>query len=537
MLPGKRYKPEELLQIVTRRIWFLIIPWLLTIVATVVVAKLLPDRFRSESIILVVPPRVPDSIVRSATNAKIGDRLPSISQQILSRTRLERIIQDFNLYSKERKKALMENIVNDMRADIDVRMIKGDAFYVRYVSNDAKTAKQVTERLASLFVEDNLRDREVLTEGTNQFLESQLDDARRRLLEHEKKLEEYRKKYAGELPTQMGPNMQASQAAQNQMQALNDSIMRDRDRRLVLERALAEGQTDVAVTERAAAPTPTPPIRTSIDGSVTAPPGAPVSTQLAAANANLQAMYARGLTSRHPDVMRQKRQVEELMAQAASEPAKTPSGPTGPSMATLAAAAIRQNRLRDMKAEMETLDREIGRKQELQAKLQANITEYQRRAEMAPTRESELVALDRDYGTLQKVYNTLLSKSEDARLAANLEHRQIGEQFKIIDPARLPEQPFSPERVKIAGAGVAGGLVLGLALIGLLELRDMTFRTDADIVSVLALPVLALVPAIISDAERRATRRMQFIVAVTTIVVIAAGSGLAWKLRLQDWLR
>jgi polysaccharide chain length determinant protein (PEP-CTERM system associated) len=536
MLPGKRYKPEELLQIVTRRIWFVIIPWLVTVVATVGVAKMLPDRFRSESIILVVPPRVPDSIVRSAITAKIGDRLPSISQQILSRTRLERIIQDFGLYAKERKKELMENIVNDMRADIDVRMIKGDAFYVRYVSNDARTAMKVTERLASLFVEDNLRDREVLTEGTNQFLESQLDDARRRLLEHEKKLEEYRKKYSGELPTQMGPNMQASQAAQNQMQALNDSIMRDRDRRLVLERALAEGQTDVAAADGAAAAAP-PPVRTSADGSVTAAAGAPVSAQLAAANANLQAMYTRGLTSRHPDVVRQKRQIEDLTAQAAGEPPKTPSAPTGPSTAALTAAAVRQNRLRDMKTEMETLDREIGRKQELQAKLQANITEYQRRAEMAPTRESELVALDRDYGTLQKVYNTLLGKSEDARLAANLEHRQIGEQFKIIDPARLPEQPFSPERVKIAGAGVAGGLILGLALVGFLELRDMTFRTDTDIVSVLGLPVLALVPAIISDAERRAARRVQLIVAVTTVVVIAAGGGLAWKLRLQDWLR
>jgi uncharacterized protein involved in exopolysaccharide biosynthesis len=270
---------------------------------------------------------------------------------------------------------------------------------------------------------------------------------------------------------------------------------------------------------------------------VSAPAGAPISAQLAAANANLQAMYARGLTSRHPDVSRQKRQIEDLMAQAAGEPPKLPSTPIGPSSAALTAAAVRQNRLRDMKIEMETLDREIARKQEVQEKLQASITEYQRRAEMAPTRESELVALDRDYGTLQKVYNTLLGKSEDAKLAANLEHRQIGEQFKIIDPARLPEQPFSPERVKIAGAGVAGGLMLGLALVGLLEIRDMTFRTDTDIVSVLGLPVLALVPAIISNAERRAARRLQLIVALTTVVVIVAGGGLAWKFRLQDWLR
>ena len=334
----------------------------------------------------------------------------------------------------------------------------------------------------------------------------------------------------------MQPNMNASQAAQNQLQALNDSIMRDRDRRLVLERALAEGQTDAAVADGAAAPAPAP-IRSSTDGSVSAPAGAPVSAQLAAANANLQAMYARGLTARTSRCRAPEAPIEDLQAQAAGEPPRLPSTPVGPSTAALTAAAVRQNRLRDMKLEMETLDREIGRKQEVQAKLQTNITEYQRRAEMSPTRESELVALDRDYGTLQKVYNTLLGKSEDAKLAANLEHRQIGEQFKIIDPARLPEQPFSPERVKIAGAGVAGGLVLGLALVGLLELRDMTFRTDADVVSVLGLPVLALVPAIISDAERRSARRLQLIVAVTTVVVIVAGGGLAWKLRLQDWLR
>ena len=190
MLPGKVYRPEDILLILRRRIWFLLVPFAIVAAATAVISRKLPDLYRSDTLILVVPQRVPESYVKSTVTSRIEDRLQSISQQILSRTRLERIIQDFNLYAEERKTGIMEDIVEQMRSDIKVDVVKGDAFRVSYIGRDPRTVMKVTDRLSSLFIEENLRDREVLAEGTDQFLEAQLEDARRRLAEHEKKLED-----------------------------------------------------------------------------------------------------------------------------------------------------------------------------------------------------------------------------------------------------------------------------------------------------------------------------------------------------------
>ena len=161
------------------RFWVLLVPFSIVAACTAIYARYLPDVYRSDTLILVVPQRVPESYVRSTVTTRIEDRLQSISQQILSRTRLERIIQDFNLYPEERRVGIMEDVVEKMRRDIAVQVVKGDAFRVGYVGTEPRTVMKVTDRLASLFIEENLRDREVLAEGTNQFLEAQLEDARR----------------------------------------------------------------------------------------------------------------------------------------------------------------------------------------------------------------------------------------------------------------------------------------------------------------------------------------------------------------------
>ena len=192
VIPGKQYTPEDIVRIAWRRKWWAVLPAIAITVGVAAWVRTLPNLYHSETLILVVPQRVPESYVRSTVTTRIEDRLQSITQQILSRTRLERIIQDFNLYAEERRTAIMEDIVERMRGSIEVQVVKGDAFRVGFTSDDARTAMRVTERLASLFIEENLRDREVLAEGTNQFLEAQLEDARRRLIENEKQLEEYR---------------------------------------------------------------------------------------------------------------------------------------------------------------------------------------------------------------------------------------------------------------------------------------------------------------------------------------------------------
>jgi polysaccharide chain length determinant protein (PEP-CTERM system associated) len=522
VLPGRKYKPEDIWYLIVRWKWLILLPWVGVSVAAALAAHLIPDAYLSESTIQVVPQRVSQNYVRSAVSAKIDERLPVISQQILSRTRLERIIQDFGLYTDERKNQLMEDIVREMRDSITVAVVKGDAFKVSFVHADAKMAMKVTERLASLFVEENLRDREVLAEGANQFLDSQLDDARRRLLDHEKKLEDYRRQYAGELPSQLQSNVQAIQSLQSQIQALGESINRDRDRRLVVERQLADATAEAAVLAGS-------PVTIRAASTEAEQAALPAAVQLESAKNSLQQLQLR-LKPDHPDVRQMKLRIRELEKKAEEEALRTPLSPSVELKAVSPAEAMRLNRVRDFKVEMETLDRDISRKEDTQKKVQVAIAGYQRRVDASPAHESELTALTRDYDTLRGIYTSLLSRGEEAKVAANLERRQIGEQFKVIDAARLPEKPFYPQREKFYAAGVGAGLLVGLLLVGFIEFRDSSFRTDDDVVTVLALPVLATIPLMVTAAEKRVMRRHRLIMAAASLMVLVTG-GVAFALR------
>ena len=522
MLPGKQYQIEDIIDIIKRHKWLIIGPWIFGSALTYVVAKALPDRYRSESTIQVVPQRVPENYVRSTVTSSIQERLPVISQQILSRTRLERIIQDFGLYVKERKTELMEDIVNQMRDDVGVQLIKGDAFQVSYKSSDAKTAMKVTERIASLFVEENLRDREVTAEGANQFLDSQLDDARRQLLDHEKKLEDYRRQYNGELPEQLQTNLASMQSAQEQLTSISESIAQDRTRHLMLERMLADNDAEGGVLA-AVMPIPgTPSAGGAPAGNDQAPTGS-ATAQLQAAKKQLEMLQLR-LKPTHPDVRALQRHVQDL-EKAAEEESLT----AGVSQTTVArpnpAETMRQNRQKDLKTELEALNAQMALKDAKSKKLQAAIGDLGQRADRTPTHQSELIALNRDYETLQKVYTTLLAKGQDAKVAANLERRQVGEQFKVIDAARLPEKPYSPNRQQIDLIGAFASLAFGIGIVGLLEYRDTSFRSDSDVIAVLSLPVLAIIPGIVTAAEARAIRRRQLLIgAAAGLVLVLAGT-------------
>ena len=242
MIPGKIYTLEDLWQILLRRKWLIVLPALLIGSVSAAVVYRLPNLYRSETLILVVPQRVPESYVRSTITARIEDRLQSISQQILSRTRLEQVITDFNLYAEERaNQVLMEDIIERMRTnDIGIEIIKGDSFRVSYITGDPRTAMRVTERLGSLFIDESLRDREVLAEGTTEFISTQLDEAQRKLVENENKVLEYQRLHDGELPSQTPANMQGLHNAEMALQALGENLNRDRERRITLERQVAD---------------------------------------------------------------------------------------------------------------------------------------------------------------------------------------------------------------------------------------------------------------------------------------------------------
>ena len=497
MLPGKVYKPEDFLNILRRRFWLLLVPFAVVSAATAVYSRQLPDIFRSDTLILVVPQRVPESYVRSTVTTRIEDRLQSISQQILSRTRLERVIQDFNLYAEQRRTGIMEDIVEQMRRDINIQVVKGDAFRVSFTGQDPRTVMKVTDRLASLFIEENLRDREVLAEGTNQFLEAQLEDARRRLVDTEKKLEAYRKQFAGELPSQLESNMQAVANTQMQIRAVVDSINRDRDRHLILERQLADLENTMTEAPPASA---RPPVDLASGGGT-------ATQQLEAAKTALAQLQLR-LKEDHPDITRMKRVISDLEKKAEAEAAAAPAA-AGPTVTP--AEVARRKRVGDLRAELEQVERQVAAAQAEEKRLRQVAGAYQQRVEMAPTRESEMTELTRDYTTLQTQYASLLAKKEESQISANLERRQIGEQFKLLDPARLPERPTSPNRQQINTFGMIAGLAIGFALLAFIELRDTSFKTDEDLLNVLGLPVLAVVPLMQSNTERRRAFRLRLL--------------------------
>jgi polysaccharide chain length determinant protein (PEP-CTERM system associated) len=510
MLPGKVYMPEDVLRAALYRRWWILIPLLVIGIGSMLYSLSQPKRYRSETLILVVPQRIPESYVRSTVTAPIEGRLRSISEQILSRSRLEQVIKDFGLYVSQRELMPMEDVVEGMRQNISLTTVRGDSFRVTFSAGDPVVAMKVTERLASMFIVENLRDREVQAEGTNQFLETQLEGARQRLLEHEKRLEKYRLAHAGELPSQSQANLQAVLGHRQQLQNVSESINRDRDRRLMLERTLAE--VNAGEASQPALP-------------AASPQDAPEQA-LEKARETLRTQLVR-LKLDHPDVIATRRLIVQLERQVQDGIVAQPV-PEKPRPMPEATRIVRQ---RQVQAELDNIDRQIAAKEADVARLHTQIDEYQRRVDAAPMRETEMTELMRDYKTLQDVYVGLLEKKEASKLSANLERAQAGEQFKILDPARVPERPYSPDHVRATSFGSLAGLGFGLALALLLEMRDSTVRREDDIVRLLALPVIAVVPMMHTALDRQRFRRV--LASIVVGIGLLAGLiavGVAWEL-------
>jgi protein tyrosine kinase modulator len=345
------------------------------------------------------------------------------------------------------------------------------------------------------------------------------------LIEHEKKLEAYRRQYSGQLPTQVASNLQAIQNLQMQLQTLSEATDRATERRMLLERQLA----DLDVTPPAAvATTPTAPGEAG---------GAPVGTAAAleSARARLRDLSMR-FKPDHPDVLAAQRAVRDLTAKLQDE--ATDPGPNGrPADEPKPLAEVqRLNRRRELQGELDVIEEGLRSRQAQEKDLRQQVAAYQAKLDAVPSRESDLDELMRDYRTLQDTYQGLLVKREDAKLASDLERRNIGQHFKILDPARLPEQPYSPIRLVVLGGGAGGGVALALLIIGLLELRNDSFAREEEVVRLCQVPVLALVPVLTSIAERQRARtraRATIAVMIAVLLVSAVASLAVWRGLLQ----
>jgi polysaccharide chain length determinant protein (PEP-CTERM system associated) len=506
MLPGKIYTVEEVLQVARKRIWWLLLPLAIVSAVTAVVARRMPDSYQSDALIVVVPQQIPEAFVKSTVTMRIEERLQTIRQQVLSRTLLEETIKAFNLYAESRKAgAIMADVVERMRKEVGIDVFRGgESFKISYVGQDPRTVKKVTEYLTNAFINQSLKDRSSLAEGTSRFLQTELDEAKRRLLDHEQKLQAYNVRHSGELPTQQTANLQAASNLQLQSQAILMQISALQDRRRSLENDLSDVLTRSQLFPVDLNPNP---------GALT--PGVGTAAQrLAVERTKLNLLLEQQrLTEAHPEVVAARKEIARLQRDAEAEALRQPIAASTPKAIT-PAQYQQQKTIENMKSQIDDLEKQIVQKQAEEQRLRAMSNTYQNRADMAPMRATELVELTRDYATLQAQYSSLLSKQGEAKIAANLEARAIGEQFRLLDPARVPEKPVKPNRPMINLMGIAAGLAVGLALVALLEYRDSSFKTDAEIANVLTLPVLAVVPLMQSDEDRLRTSRRRLVVSV-----------------------
>lgn len=537
MLPNKTLSPASVLPILRRRLWVVLIPPAVMLFAALVYSSTVKNLYQSDMLIAIIPQRVPDEFVRSTVTLRADERLDEISVLVMSRTNLEQMITEMELYRDELANSPMTDVVATMRKDLVVgleaqrRGPRGleppHAFHIRFTYTNPQTAALVTQRIGAMFVEQNTKGRGALAAATNNFLESELDEARNRLEAQERRLEVFRERHGKELPTQLQSNLEAARGLQLQVQSLVESIARDRDRKLMLERLYRDASKDTSVSSQAfAAPSAG---NAASDASAS---GGSLQHQLATARSNLASLETR-YTADHPDVVRTKNQITDLEQRIAAEPKAGERVASAPETLDPIEAARRENQ-RQMLAEIESLDRQKTFKEGEERRLRSEIADYQRHIQAVPGIESEWIALTRDYDTIQESYRELLTKSEAAKVALNLEHREIGEQFRIVDEARVPVHPVTSIRAAINAGGLVLGLLLGLGVTALLELRDKTFRSDSDVIEVLALPVLASVPRIVDAADVVRRRNRKLALSGVAVVCLLGAGYLTWSLRLWN---
>jgi polysaccharide chain length determinant protein (PEP-CTERM system associated) len=508
MIHFDQYGPKDLLLALKRQRWTVIVPLWASIVATVLYTQSLPNRYESDVRIQLVAAGVSERFVPSAVRSTLGERLPAITEMVLSSNRLQQIVDELDLYRSEGNSTIQDR-VSRIRRDFTARVVPPDSFILTYTAPDAQTAATVAGRLGAEFVAENRRRSEVVAGAATDFLDAQLDDARRRLAANEAQVAEFNQRNAGELPSQLQSNIQILQGAQNQLQAVQDALGRDRDDAEALDRLLADTQAspDAPPDDR---PAPVNPLR----------------VQLQAATKELGDLESR-LTPEHPDVIRAKRRVTDLEAQLEA----APQTERGLSAAPAARRSPEQaSRLTQLVANRAKLERQIASRQAEETRLVAQIEEYRRRIDATPGREAALTALMRDYDTLKTLYSNLLSKKEEAKVSANLQQNDIGEQFVIASPATVPGEPASPNRLQLDIVGTLSGLLIGLGLAALLEYRDTSLRSAEDLTATVGLPLLAAIPVIRTPSEWRSTRAKRAARWLATAGAVVGTVGIFWRL-------
>lgn len=470
--------------ILVRRKWTVLAAVLAGLVIGGVLCLVLPKSYRSSTLILIENQKIPDDYVKGIGAGNLEERLMMIQQQVMSRALLSQILEEHKLYGGVVKREGHESAIEKLRQSITVDMVGTsgpkrktiEAVSISFANEDPMTAMKVTAKLGSLFIEENLKDREQLVTGVSVFLEQEVQEAKKALEAQEQAISQYKTKYVGLLPDQMDGNLRVLDRLQIELNTTNDSLHSQTNKLTSLEKSIGEYQASMALYQEP--DDPKAPHR-NID---------PLVIRLQELERRLTTLRAEWKET-YPDIADTKQEIESVKAQLAEKGGGRPETGEGE------VGVIQDPYLRELVRQQNDLVTESSSLKARRARILESIKETERRVEQTPVREQELMILVRDYENMQKNYQALLDKRLNAHVAVNLEKRQKGEQFRILDPANLPEKLDSPNRILIMLLALLGGGALGVGGALGLDLLNPTFRRREEVEQFLpGARVLATVP-------------------------------------------
>ena len=518
--PG-RGMVAKILEVARRRWMLCVVPFLFVLAAGVSLALFLPSLWTAKARIIVDRQTIPETFVKSTVTRDPEALLLTLSQEILSRARLMKIIEEHNLYPELRRISSLDDVVERMRRDTRIEFLGDDrertpktiAFTIAYTTTSPRVAMNVANELAGFYVAENVRYREKHAASTSEFLQGQLEEVRTRLQSQERKIADFKERNMGELPEQREANLRTLDRLQQQLQSAQETVRRANERRQMLTQALAEvDQTGGgAGGERLGGPNPTA--------------AESAAARLSLLKQELTQMQSR-YSDKYPDVISLREHVQALeakMAAQAAAPDPKAAKPPAPKREGKEQRPPPQNAY--VQSLMQQLDQatvdgkiateEIGN-------LRAQVAVYQRRIENTPRREQELALIARDWETTRELFRSLLGKRGEAEMAADLEQRQRGEQFRIVDPAALPDRTAGPKRMRLALIGLVVGLGVSAIIVMLIEHLDTSYRSVEEVRAFETVPILSTIPKIVTERDRTRRRRLHRLTTAAVAVGLLA---------------
>jgi polysaccharide biosynthesis transport protein len=518
---------QHYLGIARRRPLHFLIPAFLGWLAVWGISWLLPASYKSSTLILVEEATMPKDYVVPNINEDLQERLQSMTEQILSRTRLHHIIEGMNLYQKKGSRLSADESVQQMRKDISVDLVRDPqnhitAFNVAYSASNPNVAQEVTGELTKLFIDENLEVRQQQSEGTTKFLENQLETARQALSEQEKKVREFKVRHVGELPTQLASNMQILGGLQAQLQTEEDALNTAKQQRVYLETLIGQYRTLQGSPGSAqSVPIGLP----AIDGEL---------DKLKAQLADLSSRY----TELHPDVRKLKDQIaknekmrDELLADLKNQTSSSQSDEGAVTAVSAADPTQAASPTAQLQSQLRANEIEIKNREQTVATLKAKVDDYQARLNQEPVSEQQLTDLSRGYDQSKATYDELLKKKNESALATNMELLKQGQRFRVLDPPSLPLKPVFPNRLEFCGIGLLVGLVLGAATVGAFEMLDDRIYDEKELKGLLPVTVISEIPLIVSPFDEQENKKriwLEWATAALVLATILAGSAVSY---------